>query len=313
MRNFILRRILRFCDVGTLLLTLRPVSREVRVLVERELRARLRRIVRSFTSNAEEFIQRVMRRHHIVIGGSAALRFLHPEIPAEGDYDLYLPSRELDSVLAYLQLFEGFSIVSVQRPTRPPSSCLSSYRDHALEYTAGVACIVKIVRHKTFVDLICSGPDDVSITPILPLVCSWSSLTMNYLSSDTICCAYPTLTLRKCGLVQWDCVLHPSFPEGSDPVALNKYCSWGFEICQYAHEWDEDRAGRVRPCRRSWLCPLRERYIGDQGCLCFPFEAGGTLVGKGTVWCLGGNPCPYDCIEPMPVPPYYHSPSCNCA
>ncbi|KAI9069509.1 hypothetical protein FKP32DRAFT_1559579, partial [Trametes sanguinea] len=241
-----------------------------------------------------------------VIGGSAALRYLNPSAPLPVDYDLYVSSQRVQQVLRYLLETEEYVIASdvhlrddfVHRP----KSGVDFWA-----YTAGASRIIRLRRSDINIDIIVSGVRCDLDCPTVPIACSWTSLLMNYVCYNGFVCAYPTLTMRGLGLIQWDRVLHPSFPQGTDPLPLNTYMRRGFEFCQYAHEWDLDKKGRIRKCRSSWVCPVRERSFGDRGSLSLFFDGErAEFVGCGTVWMFGGRPCPYTCAEVFPQCPSVH-------
>ncbi|KAJ3008598.1 hypothetical protein NUW54_g2316 [Trametes sanguinea] len=150
----VILQLLQYVDVGTLMTAIRPASRAYASLVSIELRGRQKRLIHQFVHDTSQFIARILRDCHVVIGGSAALQYICPSTPPPTDYDLYVPSKHANDVLEYLLIVEGYEVELDTTICTPTPRHASALLYNAVEYTAGTARIVTLWRGETKVDII---------------------------------------------------------------------------------------------------------------------------------------------------------------
>ena len=233
-----------------------------------------------------------MKMYEVVLGGSRALQYFHPDIDEDaGDYDFFTSVHNVEGFKAHLERTEHYTVVS--------DHVAATVIHDVHHFQAGIARIVQLRRGDTTVEILGAAEESGKTVATVPLAFAWCSMLMTFIASEGVCCAYPTLTMARRGLVQGGRMLHWSFPEGEPATRLReleKYQRRGFVLRTYADDWDVDGQGRLRPCSRSWLCPLRERRFGDGGCLTLHLNEGSMMTGLGTGWVLGGLPCDRECV-----------------
>ncbi|KAJ8580434.1 hypothetical protein M405DRAFT_706132, partial [Rhizopogon salebrosus TDB-379] len=127
-----------------------------------------------------------------VVSGSCALSITQPKALAlePHDMDIYTTKVFEKRVLRFLAKQEGYGIYSEAR-TRYTSS--------------GMRDLFRLRRGKRAIDVVVTGHQS-SLAPIFHF---HSTIVMNYISADTICCVYPLWTSKNRGLVnprlyKWD-------------------------------------------------------------------------------------------------------------
>jgi hypothetical protein len=114
-----------------------------------------------------------------------------------------------------------------------------------------------------------------------------STFVMNYLTWNTLVCAYPKMTVRGRGLLNSDA-------DEQSPRTMScliKYILRGFDNMERDEEWDSTHV-----CNRSSYCPRTLRRINDRGTMCATFSddegVAPDLVDASVVWRLGSiGPC----------------------
>ncbi|KAL1947155.1 hypothetical protein VTO73DRAFT_14116 [Trametes versicolor] len=304
----IISEICSYADFRVLLLSVAPASHAMREMVSAELLLRHKKVFEKFANNPQAF-RSLLRRHKAAITGAVVLQMFCPQFSDIDHYDVHVPLRALDDVLDHLLLIENYTVLEDNKIASSPVEVGHSCSHPALLYRSGIARLVVLQRGARLVHVIASGTDSITDCATLPLGFSWSTLFFNYISADAVRCAYPQLTFNGRGLWHWDRVLHRSFPEGTNPIELNKYGELGFALQRWADEWDMDASGTVRSCDHSWCCPLLPRTFVDRGS--FGLVLGTSKTSELDIrWVFGGRPCPDVCHHTAPVVPYVHSPQC---
>ncbi|TFY56410.1 hypothetical protein EVJ58_g7663 [Rhodofomes roseus] len=129
---------------------------------------------------------------------------------SSNDLDLYTTCDHHSKVVRFLvddEHYAIYDIVDVPAPATPP----------VYNYCGGIRNITRLRRQKEdtaecLVDVI-QSVDESATTP-LPYF--WTTLLMNFVTADSVCCAYPSLTIRRRGLFNplrlLDYSLPPSLP-----------------------------------------------------------------------------------------------------
>ena len=174
------------------LMRVRLVSTLFEGAAQDECAARVRQYTRPFVNNIRSFYS-LLGALDGVVSGSAALAVLMAGserddfVESSSDLDVYVPSYHArDAVLAFLERYEGYAVdhgraaAAEQYASTKPSHIASlsrlSRRDGDL-----VRCVDIIV-----------GSQHSATTPLTSF---WGTLVMNYISSTTIVCLYPRMTL----------------------------------------------------------------------------------------------------------------------
>lgn len=139
-----------------------------------------------------DILFRLLYTCQAVISGSAALYVLQPLLATSwipNDLDIYVSQNNLRLLLAALAI-EGYHDVLTSAPHVKHYSC------RHLHTTITLTC-----SHQT-IEVIVSKDACSAISPIYLF---HSTLLMNFLTHDAMCCSYPRLTLRGLSLI------HPHF------------------------------------------------------------------------------------------------------
>ncbi|TFK91371.1 hypothetical protein K466DRAFT_596205 [Polyporus arcularius HHB13444] len=265
-----------------------PSRRNLQVLTQADVRRRHRTLFSNIASDVQRLFG-VMREVHALVGGSAVLQMLCPLFDDVPDYDFYVAQEGVLTLAHYLITEEGFEMDDLEAGTASNGCMINDVR-----YLSAVAQRLTLKRATVVVHIIGVGVDDEWDRAETAIASAWTTLLTSYATADSLTVPYPTLTLMGRGLVQWDRVFHPSFPAGTRVLELEKYCARGYEFRTHAHDWDVEVTGELRPCSRSWVCPLRRRAFGDDGCMWVPMRDGVTREVT-TAWTWGGTPCPEVC------------------
>ncbi|KAH9917574.1 hypothetical protein B0H21DRAFT_702599 [Amylocystis lapponica] len=227
-----------------------------------------------------------MRVTRSVISGSFALKIVDRQATfLPNDLDIYVPSPAYDTMLSYLTTTEDY--------------VRFAHGDHQSQ----------LIRHGRRIDIIRS----VDHSPTTPIPFFWSTLVMNFVMADSICCAYPLLTLNGYALAHVKRMCDPSVGGRGRIPCLEKYTDRGYILSPITQpEWNNGHESLQRPCVQSWVCPRRDRFFGDQGCLLInlacsdndiPLTHRGHLTypptppfGSTNMWRIGGPACGEDCV-----------------
>ncbi len=248
----------------------------------------------------------LMRDLGAIMAGSAVLHMVCPLFDKVPDYDMFVPMDGMLAMTQYLIEVEGFEMDDM-RPRNGSNGCTVG----EVRYLAGIAVQVTLVRGETIVDVIGVGIADHWDRAEVAVASAWTTLLMSYAGFDRLVLPYPTLTMMGRGLVQWERVMHPTFPHGTRVVELEKYVARGYEFRTHVDDWDLTMEGKLRPCPESWVCPLKPRAYGDQGCLWLTWVPDARRVVT-TRWTFGGVPCPEGCDKDTAAPNEVHIDWCPC-
>lgn len=231
----------------------------------------------------------VMRETNTTLVGGAAVVFLE-EAP-------FWKLRNINFVCGR-HGYENFCIVLIEKlhgtvvnnnkhPNNDPTYL--SYQ------TRGVIDRCVIVTDYAIFDILCSS----TVTPLTPLIHSYSTHLMISVSADVICIAYPSAFFDRIGTVQTG--------ERSDAVeqGIKKWRERGFFIADNG----TDLIGGE--CKCLGYCPRASRFFGDEHCLTFYFRNALVMTGCGGTfnaeyrlepawtagWIFGGEPCTCDTCE----------------
>lgn len=213
-----------------------------------------------------------------VISGSAALLLLFPWSFEPGDLDIYVPRSQINFTIKVIRDMFGFELYRTAGPYVKNEAIQGIFWFRKGEITLNV---------------ISSTTDN----PLEPIFHFHSTVVMNFISSVGIFCAYPTLTLKRRGLVNAEI-----YERGQSISAINacldKYRQRGFSLSHTLGEWnDMDR----HTCTRDPSCPHTIRTVYDHGGLFYPFTRRSWIRTKtnlrihgtthSSVWSLGANRC----------------------
>ncbi|KAI9070400.1 hypothetical protein FKP32DRAFT_1753323 [Trametes sanguinea] len=228
----------------------------------------------------------VLRLLQAVVSGPFALAFILRNTTLSFDperLDIYVERGLARRMAKYLEVTEGYSL----REQR-----------HADHIELGLWSTTYLDKGSKRVEI----KESLMFTALYPIPHLWSSLSMNYLTADTYCIAYPAYTLKGYGLI------NPSFiaADGSlrNTVSAEKqaYEARGFKF-------------RLNPrsflypfphtCRATGGCSIVRRFFGDRYCFT------GTCARRphyssyrswlpsdiNIVWWRGGGACAPSCQE----------------
>lgn len=220
-----------------------------------------------------------------VISGSFVLSFLlrtgTPFTPS--DMDIYLPRQYAARMAMYLVEVEGY--------THTATSAVPYGRRSAHEP------VLVLSKGSMRIDIIPSVNDNA----LYPISHFWGSHVMNYLTADSFCVAYPTLTFASRSLLSPFQLIHHNLPSAYILSLVAKYSARGFDFRIRPYAWndlvDEDHSADIS------ACPRVRRFFGDRYCLMGAmsraYGEGGyarMLPSPSTVcWWRGGAPCGDDC------------------
>ncbi|KAL1942588.1 hypothetical protein VTO73DRAFT_6190 [Trametes versicolor] len=279
----VLRLMLSFSDLDSLLLSWRPLSNQFRLLADEELGFRFEGVFEWFCNDVES-MRHCMRTTAAFIGGSVPLTLFSNLTFTPSNMDIFVRTSRRDQILYHLCFIEGYTWQTVgdviPQSDLPPHA---SFDDSVVVFGAGLRTVIQLVRPGSRVSVYTF--DD----PLFPdfsadvVTLSWSSALFNFVSADFAGCAYPALTTQGRALYHMG-RFYSGMPGTASDHLLNTYCSRGFEFSQHPSWWFEpmDRA-----CPRRWTCPLTGRTFGDGGSLVIPYrERPGGRFGR--EWLFGG-------------------------
>ncbi len=254
-----------------------------------------------------ESFQNLMRLHGAVIGGSAVVQLVWPGFGQVTNYDLFVPTSAASAVIAHLTTVEGYTLDAID-VHHGRNGCMVG--DTA--YWSGVSSHVTLRRGtSTTIDVLGVGMADEWDRVLLPIARSWATILINFATADKVTITYPTLTLQGKALFRLSHALDASFPGGTSMPEMEKYQARGVQFRTNADDWDDYEDGMPRPCQESWVCPVRPRAFGDEGCLVLGGGESSSELG-GVSWTLGGPECPFTCGDSSPRVSEVHIDWCAC-
>ena len=217
-----------------------------------------------------------------VVSGSHALRILLPTATTSWeakDLDIYVSAARVGQLINLL-CREGCELAAVDAQT-------------AHEYaSSSVKEVISLWRQQHRIDVIISGTDD----PITPVFEFHSTVIMNFITAEAICCAYPSLTLRQKSIVN-------PYALYQHPLGRTSLGSW---------EKYEERGIEYTccPCNlgRKRLCCCKACSLLDGACMwvnvlalpCAPYDPAAIFEQLGVFdveWRLGGCVC--GCLDAL--------------
>lgn len=281
--------IFRFCSFPDLL-QLAGSSYAFRRAVLEHLEHRLRLILARFVSKVEDFRMR-MRSSRSIISGSSVFLFLNPDVAESWPYpprnlDIYTPVSEHVPMVMHLATIEQYTVIE--------------YRVLNSDYLGrrGIRVITKLSKGDQFIDVVASATESA----IFPMFFFHSTLVMNFLTADSIFCAYPSLTLGGRGLIQSRHLVGPHRTDlcPTQKPSIIKCLLRGFILEYFPYQSSHRNPEGLHQCRSSPICPHTVRNVADRGCLRMNFAIP-SLLGDSffngwdrhwdIAWRLGGRSC----------------------
>ncbi|KAJ3474963.1 hypothetical protein NLI96_g12145 [Meripilus lineatus] len=199
-------------------------------------------LLRPYTDRPSD-LRRLLTLTNSVISGSTAVKFLSPigDWPT-GDMDIYTYGQaNADRLISF---FQGARYIPVFRPAP---------RRRYPEMSPGFITVVSLVRPASFggrkIDIIISEHHSA----LFPISKFWNTFLFNFLTGDSLCIAYPELTLLGQGYIRGIGMAHPRLE-----MLKEKYAARGYT----SREPDSLELGFVLP---------KTRRFGDDDCMVIRF------------------------------------------
>ncbi|TEB24047.1 hypothetical protein FA13DRAFT_1714959 [Coprinellus micaceus] len=234
--------------------------RQIWGLARRTLKARVHDTILRFRLSPSRTL-RMMRRTKTVISGSAALKTIDACGWDANDLDFYSPKEEVQSVLSWFETHRYRIVRSCKSYSLyPPAACDPPGRRYTTPEVAFVQlgannCIETVftLQHELSGDKI-NVIQSKSSSAVAPIAFFHSTIVMNFISSDTVVCGYPSLTLRGQGLMNAQ-TMPPLRAVKQEVSAVAKYQRRGYSFVQGRNE--DPTFNPADPHRnRSW----RDQY-----------------------------------------------------
>lgn len=261
------------------------------------LNSRIDGVLRQYFTSAVNF-RGALRSTKSVIAGSCVLNLLDIERAkywTPNDLDIYCPSEYTLRMVWYLCQVEHYNVSDVH---------ISSYSGDS----AGFKRVVHLEKEDRRIDVIQSA----TLSALHPIPFFWGTHLVNYISADSFCLAYPTLTLQGRGLLNPISLIEYRYVRQRTLDVLRKYESRGYDFRLHPTAWGADP---TTECDGREGCPRAVRYFGDRCCL-----TGSLRVARDTLyipsdpvdrprtvrWWRGGDACGGLCVHPHPQSPRHH-------
>jgi hypothetical protein len=160
-----------------------------------------------------------------LVSGSCALLALMPWDFTPNDIDIYVPRSKARFALAKLQADFGYLLES------GPKSGSSISLIHSCYTLRRGGAIVNL--------LVCHGEDAVR-----PIFGFHSTVVMNFISHDTLFCAYPSLTFERRSLLNTRQLLTGFTPIDKTEACILKYEARGYDFSLNLGVWPKVEASR---------------------------------------------------------------------
>jgi hypothetical protein len=166
-----------------------------------------------------------LQQTRAVVSGSCSLLAIMPWDFTPNDMDIYVPQSQANFALDKLQVDFGYSLESGPRAGSSISLILFGY----------------ILRHRQLVVnlLVCDGENAVR-----PIFGFHSTVVMNFISHDTLFCAYPSLTFARRSLLNTRQLLTGFTPIDKTEACISKYESRGYDFSLNLGVWPKVEASR---------------------------------------------------------------------
>lgn len=231
--------ILEFLDNKSLIMLSKTCCTQ-RLNVAHHVKGVAYRVIGTFGIDARSF-RRVMRTTNSVISGSAALLMLSPGAFVPHDLDLYVPRDKAERTIALIEEISDYRLILI-KPTKGEYNIKNIHRVfylHSRKYNRQINIIVSQTNN--------------ALNPIFSFD---GTHPMNFMSAHGITCAYPSLTLNNCSLLNWEGLL----PADSMVWWREKWLARGYMIRRTLRWWAEYNE---HSCRIDGSCPLTVRSIYD--------------------------------------------------
>ncbi|KAJ3482704.1 hypothetical protein NLI96_g6811 [Meripilus lineatus] len=189
-------------------------------------------LLRPYTDRPTVF-RRLLTKTESVISGGTVVKFIKGDWPT-GDLDVYTPNHaSADRIRSFFES-SGFTLVVRPAPRRPYP-----------RISPGFITVISLTRHGRKVDIITSEKHSA----LYPISRFWNTFLFNFLTGDSLCIAYPELTLVGHGFIRGIGMAHPRLE-----MLIEKYSLRGYT----SHKPDSLDLGLVLP---------KTRRFGDEECL----------------------------------------------
>lgn len=202
----------------------RAVCQATKVHVSVALTQRLRGMIRQFTPHSADFLA-VVTECKALIGGLFTLSFLLREpalVPTT--LDVYVDEDAFSRIMDRLRMSATLSRTFVCDGVTNPSDLYRRQREirRYASYTTDTGKHVRIHQSST-------------LSPCSPIIRSWTTGLMNFLTEDSFGCAYPVLTFNKRALVSSMTRSGLSF---YDDIVISSLSGAGFSFASRPGEWN---------------------------------------------------------------------------
>ncbi|KAI0054754.1 hypothetical protein BV25DRAFT_1816584, partial [Artomyces pyxidatus] len=217
-----------------------------------------------------------LKPYRSIISGSTVLHFaLQGTEQVLGwkanDLDIYCPLTTAASVIYYLVKEEHYVVVQTVAHRDRTFESLHEYDNGAV---ASVTTLLTPDGKK--VDIIAATRN----APLLPITYFWTTLVTNYMTADSICLAYPRLTLQGIGLLNPIRIPAPRVLKCISKYQKRRFTFKDFAAAPSVHHTFHNP--------KPLLCPHTFRTFTDTGCLQVHFSPNRNRV------------------QPLPLFPIYH-------
>ncbi|KAI6157486.1 hypothetical protein BKA82DRAFT_4009830 [Pisolithus tinctorius] len=205
-----------------------------KAVIDKSLRFRLHSLVTG-KFRCSETLYRSIATHNVIIGGSVALRLMFGERCEEWSprtLDVFVGCNEWNAFGADVTE-AGFWQIAVEDRSCCPST---STRIQCIQYFRNTHALLTVVVART----------PCAITPIFE---AWHTITMNFITSANLFCAYPYHTLRRTALINPRYVIDVDRPNEMASIQIEKYRLRGIST-EDSSAFAEERQHGVK--RVSW-------------------------------------------------------------
>ncbi|KAG6906604.1 hypothetical protein DXG01_012985 [Tephrocybe rancida] len=251
-------------------MALGSASRSLHQIVQNHVKERIHAAIAIHELNPPEFLA-LMHESSTIITGSTALLVLNARqfIPRDLDLSVSCQGNDLEILLDGLR--RDFKMVRV--PTNKGSGNDGPY--------ATLGEVHEIItmehdEHKIHIMVSVKGA-------LRPLFSFHLTVVMNCITSSSVFCAYPNLTLNFRNLVNESEIVGPSGLTVRGKECLIKYAKRGYEFGYRLHSWPEFSS---HTCGSDHNCPFTFRSVNDKGVLWFDYQGRTIRKGQGHIWLL---------------------------
>ncbi|TEB27296.1 hypothetical protein FA13DRAFT_1712673 [Coprinellus micaceus] len=215
-------------------------SQQTRKLVRKGLKVRVHDTLLRFRLSPSKTL-RMMRQTKTVISGSAALKVIDACQWEANDVDFYCPKEEIRNVLSWFErhryhVVHSCKSYSFTTAAHDPSGGRYTTPEVLFVQLNANNCIETVftLRNELSGDKI-NVIQSRSSSAVAPIAFFHSTIVMNFISSDTVVCGYPSLTLRGQGLMNAQ-TMPPLRAVKREVSAVAKYQRRGYTFIQGRNE-----------------------------------------------------------------------------